>query len=245
MWPAVGAAVAGVANLIGQERANKTNIKEAQKTRDFSERMRNTQWQSAVEDMQKAGINPALAYQQGPNAAPGGQAQVASSSTEGVSSALQAIITRKNIQQLEAGIKKTRAETRGVDIRNAAEAARLAESRARGAVGSIVERGVTTARQGLEQEIPRAARIWQYELDRVAPGLLDRARAALGSGVSSARQGIQSARDTIEQSLRDALSRPGALEVPELPRRWGGTFGEAYRARMRRERMRQRNRNRR
>lgn len=44
----------------------------AQRDRDFQERMANTEWQRAVEDMRKAGLNPILAYTQGPNSSPAG-----------------------------------------------------------------------------------------------------------------------------------------------------------------------------
>jgi hypothetical protein len=79
--------------------------KEAAKNRQFQERMRNTQWQSAVEDMRAAGINPAIAYSQGPNAAPGGSSATggpATSATDPVSSAMAVKLQRKQLELLEA-----------------------------------------------------------------------------------------------------------------------------------------------
>lgn len=66
------AALAGGASLIGGALANRGRRQESQRNRQFQERMRNTEWQAAVADMEKAGINPALAYSQGGAASPSG-----------------------------------------------------------------------------------------------------------------------------------------------------------------------------
>ena len=105
--PIVGAAVTGTLGFLGQERTNVQNRQMAREQMAFQERMRNTQWQAAVADMRAAGINPALAYQQGPAAAPGGAtAQMGDS----ISSALQAAQVRKTLQLLDAQVEKAKGE---------------------------------------------------------------------------------------------------------------------------------------
>lgn len=88
---AAPAAISGLASLFGGTKANKASRKEAERNRQFQERMRNTAWQSGIEDMRAAGLNPALAYGQGPAASPGGSmASQRDVVTPAVSSALQA-----------------------------------------------------------------------------------------------------------------------------------------------------------
>lgn len=66
-------------SMYQQEAANQFNATEAQKQRDFEERMAKNSYTYAVEDMKRAGLNPILAYSQGGASVPNGAA--ASSST--------------------------------------------------------------------------------------------------------------------------------------------------------------------
>lgn len=109
----VSTAIGGMMGFLGGERANKINQREAQKNRDFQERMRNTSWQAAVEDMRQAGINPALAYSQGGAASPGGATAAPAENTS--ASALQAAQARKSLNLLDAQIAKTVQEGRSAE----------------------------------------------------------------------------------------------------------------------------------
>lgn len=60
--------------------ANDFNAKEAQKQRAFEERLSNTSYQRAVEDMKKAGINPIMALSNGGADVPTGSSASASPS---------------------------------------------------------------------------------------------------------------------------------------------------------------------
>lgn len=122
--PIAGPLISGVAGLLGQNHANQTNLQESARNRafqaeqaginrGFQERMRNTAWQAAVEDMRAAGINPALAYSQGGAAAPGGSmagGSQASGAQNVASNAAEAVRMAKEFKLLDAQIAKTRSE---------------------------------------------------------------------------------------------------------------------------------------
>lgn len=84
-----GALIGGGLSYLGQSSANATNMQiarmnfeEAQRNRDFQERMANTTYQRAVKDLQAAGLNPMMAYGNIHTAMPSGAQGVAGQSMQ-------------------------------------------------------------------------------------------------------------------------------------------------------------------
>ncbi len=120
VWSSI---ISGIASLggsalgfAGQKSSNKQNLAEAQRNRDFEERMSNTGYQRAMADMKKAGLNPILAYKSGPASTPKGSTGTVQSATAGlklgeaVTSALQVANLRETNRQIGAQTEKTKTE---------------------------------------------------------------------------------------------------------------------------------------
>ena len=141
---AVPAVASAVGNIVGQERANRTNVKLAREAMDFSsaqalrqmgfqERMSSTAYQRAVTDMRKAGINPMLAFSQGGASSPGGAAgsavapRVENVLGPATASAMHAMRLRQDLRNLREQGRVYAGQAREVSARAAREEARNAE----------------------------------------------------------------------------------------------------------------------
>jgi len=124
----LGGAIGGVLGFIGQQQTNQKNwdiaqaanaasASQAQAQMDFQERMRATQYQTAVEDMQKAGLNPMLAYSQGGAGTPSGAmgqvstAKVGNSLASAVQGYQSMAQTNADLEQKAALTTNTSAQT--------------------------------------------------------------------------------------------------------------------------------------
>jgi hypothetical protein len=98
-----GGLIGGVGSYLGQQSANQANAAQSKAQMDFQERMRETSYQTAVEDMKKAGLNPMLAYSQGgAGNQPGAAAQMQNAIGAGVSSAQEGISKYQQLKNMES-----------------------------------------------------------------------------------------------------------------------------------------------
>jgi len=94
----LSAAIAGGAGIIGQHMANRANIAQARDQMEFQEKMSNTSYQRAMDDMRKAGLNPILAAKVGGASTPSGaMANIGNIIQPGVD-AYSKVASAKNIQ---------------------------------------------------------------------------------------------------------------------------------------------------
>lgn len=70
--PLLGGLAAGALGVLGSRNANRANIAEAARNRDWQESMSNSSYQRAMADMRVAGLNPMLAFMRGGASTPSG-----------------------------------------------------------------------------------------------------------------------------------------------------------------------------
>ena len=119
----LGSILGAVGSVLGGIGANQASAKSAREQMDFQREMSNTAWQRGMADMKAAGLNPMLAFQQGPASAPSGasyQAQNPAQHLQDFTSQLQVDKRigaetehlKSSAKSLEAGAELSRANAR-------------------------------------------------------------------------------------------------------------------------------------
>lgn len=80
--PVIGSVAGGIMDMVSQQHANQANAQNVDKQIAFQKEQSGTQYQRATADMKAAGLNPALAYEQGGNVAATGAAATAQPITQ-------------------------------------------------------------------------------------------------------------------------------------------------------------------
>lgn len=116
VWSAV---IGGGLGLAGSIYQAETARKAAREQMAFQERMANTAYQRAVEDMRKAGLNPMLAFMKGGAATPAGASWQPPNFAEAVvSSALQSAQAREAIRNMRAVNENLQAQNENLRVQN-------------------------------------------------------------------------------------------------------------------------------
>lgn len=103
MGPAIPMAIAAGASLLGGLIQNRSNTASAKRQMEFQERMANTSYQRARNDMTLAGYSPYLAYSQGGATSPGGaQATMSDVIGPAVNSAQSARRLKTELETMES-----------------------------------------------------------------------------------------------------------------------------------------------
>lgn len=105
--------IAGGASILGGQLGNASSAKEAKKNREFQERMSNTAHQRETNDLEKAGLNRILSVTNGGGASTpsGATAQQKDPISTGVTTALQAMRLKSEIENIKSSTIKNAAET--------------------------------------------------------------------------------------------------------------------------------------
>lgn len=111
--------IGAASSMFGAASARSTNRREM----EFAERMSSTAWQRGVADMRKAGLNPMLAFSQGP----------ASSPTVGLDNPAEAADISGNMQSAIATVNQTKLVNAQVDALAGQAASSRADAAATGA----------------------------------------------------------------------------------------------------------------
>lgn len=168
--------IPGIGDARAQDRANAENRQLYSQNLAWMERMSNTAYQRATEDMKKAGINPILAYQQGGASVPSSNAPTISpsSKTRLADVGLQAFTGISNAQSQAQQANTAQAQSQSsIALQGAQTAAAVAETEKKQAEAARTRELIKNdkARRSLDEQAHRLKRVEESAKDMAHKGL--------------------------------------------------------------------------
>ncbi|WNK14965.1 MAG: DNA pilot protein [Microvirus sp.] len=160
MWPAIGAAAGGITggvmDMFGQESANEANRELQASSQAWQEKMRASQYQTAVQDLKSAGLNPMLAYTQGGSGNLSTSNPIMQSVTGGLATTARDIPKMvAEVANLKASNEKIKADTHSAEATAELTKALAANAKADNAGKTVDARFDKTTIGGVAREIGR------------------------------------------------------------------------------------------
>lgn len=196
-----GGLIGGALSIGGTALSNRNAKKAARKNRRFQRDMYKNRYKYTMADMRRAGLNPILAYSQGPGSAPSGAtAQTfdygnsAGAVAKGAQAGIQAKLARAQFQNVNANTAKTHADTTLSEV--TAEKVR---------VDTGAKRPISSAMEAVDKHLAKpAARL----ADQI-PELVNSTMLNSAAGVKRLKQVIQSS-ELYQRSYKSLSEREKA-----------------------------------
>lgn len=222
-WVAAGASILGSGLAYqGGINMNIANAAMSQKQMEFQERMSNTSYQRAVEDMRKAGLNPALAYQNGGASTPtGAAAKLENPAMNLKTSAAEAVQAYQEVKNQQASREKTQAETELTE-QQAYQMRIESEARLRDLMASAKQK-LTYAASNADMTTQQINNMRQafYQSEKAFPIRLQQLEAEINQRQASAR-------DLNAAATINELNKHGAKAQAEAAKTWFGRYINPY-----------------
>lgn len=221
MWqaliPAAASIIGGLIGKRGQEETNESNAQQAALNREFQgeqaelnrafqERMSNSAYQRATEDMQKAGLNPMLAYSQGGASQPSGSGVSGAQAVMG-NSAAQLAQNVSNLALTTAQVEKTEAE---------ADLVRAQENQTTASAGEVQYR-VQSIVNGIREQNARIENIASDTTNNEKRNQLMEAQRLLANAqrnLTGQHQNESEAREALDKALKILREQDVRINAP-------------------------------
>ena len=174
-----GGLVGGVLGLVGQNQTNQKNWDIAQANNEWSAQQYATRYQTTVKDLQAAGLNPMLAYGQGPGTAPTASAVAPMQNSLG-----SAVEGYNKTRATSAAAALQTEQLKQVDSQTQLNTAQAAKAHEEAKVASEQAQNLVVDRQKRTEEIP--------QVKQSTATLADQAKAYQGQATASAASAAQS-----------------------------------------------------